>query len=122
MKYKFHDSERTRDPEDDWRVRIWLASVPDETGLIVQAMMGKHLPRIIRFGVTCDIDKDGNVGTLIYLPGKVPTWKNIGSTIAVRDALRTLADHCRLTDSERLAMFDLFQKWVRKDFRAVSTL
>ena len=77
------------------------------------------------FGINCDIDADGYVTTVVrriqegkvYLP---PQRERIGTTIAVRDSLRQLCDHCRLSDSDRQEFFAEFQKWIRKDYRAKS--
>jgi hypothetical protein len=34
---------------------------------------------------------------------------------------RGLCDHLSLTDTDRIAMFDVLRNWIRKDFRAVSS-
>lgn len=61
----------------------------------------------------------------IELVSPFPTRKEqslvaIGTLEAVRDNLRRLADHCKLNDNDRGALFEELRKWVRRDHRAVS--
>ena len=46
--------------------------------------------------------------------------EHIGSIIAVRDSMRRLADHCKLTDPQREDLFAELRRWVKRDYRATS--
>lgn len=74
------------------------------------------------YGTTCDILTNGLVITQHRIDGKWTEKRPIGSVRAVRDGIRRLADHCKLSDKEREALFDELRKWIRKDYRAVSTI
>lgn len=86
------------------------------------AMLAK-IPKVgPAYGKTCDILPSGIVITPHRINGKWTEQCPIGSVIAVRDSLRRLADHCRLPDEEREELFEELRKWIRKDYRAVSTI
>lgn len=74
------------------------------------------------YGKTCDILANGIVITTHRINGKWTDLRPIGSVISMRNAMRRLADHCKLPDNEREALFDELRKWIRKDYRAVSTI
>lgn len=74
------------------------------------------------YGKTCDILSNGIVITTHRVNGKWTDMRPIGSVISMRNAMRLLADHCKLPDKEREALFDELRKWIRKDYRAVSTI
>jgi len=44
----------------------------------------------------------------------------VDSIVRVRDNFRGLADHLKLSDTEREEMFDALRKWFIRDFRATS--
>ncbi len=71
-------------------------------------------------GLTSDILTDGRVVTPVRRYGMWGTPESIGTTISVRDNLRMLADHCKLSDADRNAMFETFGKWISRDYRARS--
>ncbi len=109
-----------------WHWRVIRASLGTTTGSIVQAMLAKQPKVGPALGETCDITIDGYVETMvkerrgkIFVPSE---RKRIGSVIDVRDNLRRLCDHCKLSDADRLAFFESFQKWIRKDYRAKSEI
>ncbi len=85
------------------------------------AMLAKQPSKANAYGQTCDIWPDGRVATKIRRNG---IWSShaepIGTVISVRDNLRWLCDHCKLSDADRVAFFAEFQKWIRKDYRAKS--
>lgn len=115
------------DPAYDWRVRIVRASLGTTTGLIAMAMLAKRPAVGPAFGPTCEIDTEGRVYTMVRAlrmdrTSRFVGWsmEMIGTIISVRDNMRRLADHCKLSDSDRLAMFEELRKWVKKDARAVS--
>ena len=71
------------------------------------------------FGETADIRVDGLVATLFRDRGKWYPPTVIGKIEDVRDNMRRLADHLRLTDAERNAMFEEMRKWIKTDHRAL---
>lgn len=108
------------DEARSWQYRVVRASLATTTGLIVMAMLAKQPRHGIAFGHTCDILLDGTVVTPMRRNGQWGEPGKIGSIIDVRDNVRRLADHCRLNDADRVALFCELSKWVRKDHRARS--
>ena len=90
------------------------------TGAIVMAMLAKQPKNGPAFGLNCDILLDGRVVSPVRRYGKWGAAEVIGTVESVRDNLRRLADHCKLPDAERVALFTEMQKWIRKDYRAKS--
>lgn len=117
---KFHDLALTRDPEMPWQERAIFASMGTTTGLMLMAMLAKEPKNGPALGQWCNIDKDGYVETQVRVDGVWQTPRRLGTVIAVRDSLRRLADHCKLSDQDREAMFEELRKWVRRDHRATS--
>src|ERR1035437_10522750 len=119
---EFSTSQDIYDESRSWQWRTIRASFGSTTGCLVQAMLAKQPRSGPAFGTSCDIDADGYVTTIVrriqegkvYLPPKV---ERIGTTISVRDNLRQLCDHCKLSDNDRQAFFAEFQKWIRRDAR-----
>lgn len=92
------------------------------TGSVVMAMLAKVPKNGPAFGQTCDILTNGIVITPHRINGTWTEQRPVGTILAVRDNMRRLADHCKLSDPEREALFDELRKWVRRDYRAVSEL
>lgn len=118
---QFHRSEAVFDQHRAWKWRVILASIPTTTGVIVRAMLGKTGKQGMAFGSTADIAADGQVMTMFRSTDG--TWRGpipIGSIGSVRDNLRRLADHCKLDDPDREALFEELRKWIRRDYRATS--
>lgn len=105
-----------------WQWRVLRASLGTTEGAIVMAILAKTPKNGPAYGKTCDILASGIVITTHRINGKWTDLRPIGSVLAVRDAIRKLADHCKLSDKEREALFDELRKWIRKDYRAVSTI
>lgn len=122
MHYKFHESADVFDPSRSWQWRVIYASMGTTPGAIVMAMLAKIPKNGPAYGQTCDILTNGIVITQHRVAGKWTEQRPIGTLLAVRDSIRRLADHCRLSDKEREALFEELRKWVRKDYRAVSTI
>jgi hypothetical protein len=120
LQYKFHESDDVFDESRSWRWRVIRASMGTTPGAIVMAMFAKVPQNGPAYGQTCDILPNGIVITPHRVAGKWTEQRPIGSLIAVRDSMRRLADHCKLPDKERDALFEELRKWVRKDYRAVS--
>lgn len=122
MAMQFSNSADIFDEARSWQWRAIRASFGTTTGCMIQAMLAKQPRSGPAFGTVCDIDADGYVTTMvrrmkegkIYLPPKV---ERIGTTIAVRDNLRELCEHCKLSDVDRQALFAEFHKWIRHDYR-----
>jgi hypothetical protein len=115
-------SEITKDPGVPWKVRISYACARDAalfpvvlafTGTVAKIPLGMpqwHSPATIA--------PDGMLyGQIRNDVGDVsPNLFRIGKLEKVRDCLRMLADNCKLSDDERILMFDEFKKWC-KDLR-----
>ncbi len=120
----FYDGADVVDPGYPWKARVVLASAAtNPTGAIVRAMLGSNFKVGPAYGMTAEIDADGIVRTTVHAEDTT-VWPNmpIGSIQAVRDEMRRLADHCKLSDEEREAFFDQLRKWIAKDARAISGL
>ena len=100
-----------------WQDRVIVASLATTTGLIIRAMLLRSPETGIRFGNTCDIEKDGCIWTQVNYANKSHRWTKIGTVEDVRDNVRRVADTCKLDDVERTALFEELRKWVRRDYR-----
>ena len=113
-----------------WQWRVVRASIGTTAGLMVMAMLAKRPKVGPALGMTCDIllDASCNHGNGCICKVVTPVRRNgvwgrpevLGTVISVRDNLRTLADHCKLSDPDREALFAELHKWIRKDHRARS--
>lgn len=129
-KPKFYDGADTRDPAVHWQRRAMTASFGgDSLSLTVHTMLCAVLARrtaltLGRRGVSlapaAEILLDGTVVADCRMHGKFIPKKPLGSVVAVRDSFRYLADHCKMTDVERNALFEELRKWMSKDHRARS--
>lgn len=114
-----------KDNSVPWKFRVTRAVAADPSVLpIVFAILGVVPNLGPCYGDTATIARDGNVYAHIRdVKGhwtKNPT--RIGQLITVRDALRRVADHCKLSDADREAFFEEIRKWMSKDQRAQSGL
>ncbi len=91
-------------------------------GAIITAMFACNPKNGPAFGLTCDITLEGKVITPVRRGGTWGRPEVIGTVESIRDNIRVLADHCKLNDRDREALFDEVRKWVRIDHRAKSTL
>lgn len=110
-----------------WKRDIILASSPATTRngddfplhLIVLATLKlhRHLPRL---AASAKIDTHGAVHTVMLTSEEPLEGRKVrlGQVNHIRDGLRRLADHCKLDDADRQAMFDAFSGWIAKDERA----
>lgn len=104
-----------------WQYRVWRAAISHPSvGPIISAVTAQYLPNVPTYGRHCDIDTEGNVVTKVLRDDHWMGPITIGKIDAVRDAVRRLADHCKLSDSERIALFEELRKWVRRDCRALA--
>ena len=108
------------DEARSWQYRVMRASLGTTTGLVVMAMFAKHPKNGPALGTTCEILPDSKVITPVRRYGVWGKAEVIGTVETVRDNMRRLADHCRLADREREALFEELRKWVYKDHRAKS--
>lgn len=126
-RYRFHQGSMAIDPEFSWQIRTVYASMGTTTGLIAMAILAKQPKHGPAFGPTCEISHDGKVYTMVRALrigklGRRVEWgmEMIGTVESVRDNMRWLADHCRLSDQDRNEMFEELRKWIKKDHRARS--
>lgn len=120
----FHSSADVFDQAHHWTYRVALASFTvDPTGALVRAVIGKNMKHGMAYVSYATIDKAGIMRASVRaIDGSVHAAMPIGTVQAVRDEFRRLADHCRLSDSEREALFEELRKWVTRDERAESGL
>ena len=118
-----HTSSEVMNRDHSWQFRVILASMPDTLGVIVRAVLAKSTAVGFAYGTTATIDKDGMVrSNRRDVDGMVHRNFPVGTSTAVRDEFRKLADHCKLTDQDREALFDELRKWIARDDRAISNL
>lgn len=104
---------------------IILATSPANSGnsedlplhLIVLAMLNlhKHLPRLSK---GCVIHPDGSFGAVMFKSKTKREPVILGHGTAILAALNRLADHCKLSDQDRISMFAALKSWVHHDARA----
>lgn len=106
-----------------WMSKAIVACRGNQTlqGMIVEAMLGKapeNPPRIVS---AAEITKDGLVVAQVQFRGMADGEYEIAALCTADELVtrfRHLADHCRLTDDERRAMFFELRAWAAKDHRA----
>jgi hypothetical protein len=121
-KQRYFSSAEVYDRARSWQFRVLLAAFPaDPMGLIVRAVLGVNSRVGAALGLEATIRKDGVVTAALRSPRgrKVTNAHPLGTVIALRDEFRRLADHCRLPDNERLALFEEVRKWAGRDLREV---
>ena len=120
----FHAGADVYDQKHSWQFRVMLASfTQDPEGAMTRAVLGRNMRTGLRYALTAQIDREGMVRASVQThDGEVYARMPIGSLIAVRDAFRRLADHCRLSDQERNEFFEEIRKWISTDERAQSGL
>lgn len=116
----FSKSHDIYDEGKPWQWRVLRASLGTTAGLIVMAMLAKQPKNGPALGENCDILPDGKIITPVRRYGVWGKPEVLGTVISVRDNMRELADHCKLSDADRQAMFEELRKWIRKDYRAKS--
>lgn len=109
---------------DRWQHRAVRETGGNTTlmGCYVLAVLGwQHGRKPPRFGKTARIDKDGVVWSNMQTKEhNIYPDHCLGPLRDIVDSFRGLADHLKLNDDERVAMFDELKKWFVKDERAVS--
>lgn len=111
--------------EGSWQKRAIRATNGNKSllGCFVLAILGfQNGIKPPRFGRTAFIDKDGILYSNMQAEdGKMYKNHCLGPVAEVRDNFRGLADHLKLSDAERNAMFDELKKWISHDARANQT-
>lgn len=115
------------DRPDDWRVKAILATKGNQSrlGCILIAVLGKshRIKNGSRFDTSASITSDGFVmcgfrqASGHYHPGAF-----VGSVRDLVDNFRGLADHLKLSDKDRIELFDKVKAWITVDYRAKKEL
>lgn len=108
-----------------WQYKAVAATRGNQSrlGLIVLGIIGKtpQNPPFLMLRPGLVITEDGDVLCDWIGSANAPIVATcLGDITEVRDNLRRLADHLKLSDPDRIAMFEALQRWVYKDFRATS--
>lgn len=116
------DKERIERERASWQYRAIEATQGPRSmlGAILLAVLGKQRRTVPQFRgqatitsngfVLCDyLDKSGQIRFGAFLCDVADLTRNF----------RGLADHLRLTDAERVEMFDALRNWIAKDYRAI---
>jgi hypothetical protein len=104
------------DPAYGWKWRAIRASICTTTGSIVQAMLARQPTRGTILRQNADIMPDGIVKTEVRIRGSWITI-HLGSIKDICDNMNRLADHIKLDDADRTAMFVELRAWIRRDLR-----
>lgn len=115
-----HESADIYDEHRPWQWRVIRASMGTTVGAIVMAVLARQPKNGPAFDTTCDILPDSKVVARVRRYGKWGNQEVIGTVESVRDNVRVLADHCKLSDKDREALFEELRKWVSRDYRAKS--
>ena len=109
-------------PRNSWQARAVEATGGNTSrlGCLVLAILGwQHGRKPPRFGSTAVILKDGTVmSNFQNKAGNMFANQAICTVQEMVDSFRGLADHLKLNDIDRLAMFEELRKWIREDKRA----
>lgn len=106
------------DEANSWQFRAVRASLGTTTGLILLSVLAKQ-PRVgVAILGEAQILRDGMV-TCKARDAEFTVYTDypLGNVHAIRDGFRLLADHCKLSDADRTAMFDQLRMWFIKDWR-----
>lgn len=117
---RFYTDSMITDPGMPWKWRLMRAALGTTTGLIVMTILAKQPKRGPALGQHCIIDKEGWIKAQVRKDGQWVGQVRIGTVANVRDALRHLADHCKIDDAQRNELFEELRKWIKKDERATS--
>jgi hypothetical protein len=121
---RYYGGDQVFDLARSWKFRVALAAFPaDPMGLIVRAVLGMNSAKGAALGLEATIRPDGIVtAKLRSFNGRILNNAHpLGSIIALRDDFRRLADHCKLNDGDRMALFEELRKWCGKDLRSRSS-
>lgn len=120
LNQKYHTSADVYDQSHHWTWRVTLASFPSRSmGPIVRAVLGKNMQRGPKLSLQATIAPGGMVYAGLKHDDKVVSFAHpLGQVQSIRDEFRRLADHCRLNDTDRIALFEELRKWLGKDLRS----
>lgn len=111
---------------ESWKLRAIRATKGNQSrlGCLLIAILLRTPVNPPRIRGTAVISADGIVIADMQLAGQAPFWyaTKLGGIDEMISNFRGLADHLKLTDTEREEMFTLFRQWISKDFRATSDL
>lgn len=111
------------DEQASWQYKAIVATRGNQTllGAIFLQIIGKqakHPPQIVG---TASVDDDGLLWTLLRKQHGSEIAEGVvclGKLAHIVDEFRRLADHMKLSDSERVELFEELRKWVAIDLRA----
>lgn len=112
-------------PEGYWKTSCIRATDSNKTllGCFVLAIFGlQHDIKPPRFGRVAVIDAQGILySNMQDKDGKIHPNHCLGPVQDVIDNFRGLADHLKLSDADRVALFGELKKWIKHDARANQT-
>jgi len=135
---KIVDTFARRDLRDTWQARLLLANrYNDRTGMVLLSIIATNydeltLPLLKAFGLVepplpC-LSSSGKIGWTgavfaeVLYPDRLVNTVFYASEIELRDDFRRLADKAKLTDAERIEMFEAIRKWIIQDRRLDPTM
>jgi len=115
------DKDRAEMGRDSWQFRAVAATRGSQSrlGAILLAVLGKQRQTLPRFASSAVITSDGFV--MAGFCDKAGRYHHGALVCDVSELVanfRGLADHLKLNDADRVAMFAEVQKWCATDYRA----
>lgn len=91
-----------------------------QLGAILLATMGMYPRRLPAFGLRAVITSDSHIMCDFRTKdGSMHPNAFVCSVRDLQDNFRGLADHCKLSDPDRLALFDGVKRWIATDYRPI---
>jgi hypothetical protein len=125
---------------DSWQVRALLAARGLEQAVVLSMLAHSYDDDMLRIlniaypgfvsisapflGTAGKVDKRGRICADIIFDDQPPMKLQplYASEIHFRDAMRRIADQLKLSDADRIEMFDVAQRWIVCDFRLDPTM
>lgn len=105
-----------------WQYKVIAATHGNQSrlGCIMLAVMGRNAKHPPQFGANANITSDGFVmADFVGKDGRYHHGALVGDVRDLIGNMRGLADHLKLDDKDREAMFKAVRGWIARDYRTV---
>jgi|CXWL01.1.fsa_nt_gi hypothetical protein len=114
-------NERQAAERNTWQYKAVEATRGNQSrlGCILLAVLGRPAKHPPQFGSSATITSDGFVmADFVGRDGRGHMGARVCGADELRDNFRGLADHLKLDDANREAMFKAVRQWIAVDYRA----